>query len=192
MTIEERASLDSKDLKIISMLCTNPEVSQEEIAKHVRLSQPAIGMRIKKLVEQGVLYRQCGLNLKRTGLYLGKVDISTRNINGVLKKFESCPLFLNGFITSGTDNLCLLLMSENLSSLQSMITHHLKEDPTVRGIEDSVIISTSKHILYTIDSTSKKTPKAPCGSSCETCTNYNLGDCLGCPSTTSYRGKFLK
>ena len=43
--------LDDKDRKIISLLHDNQEISQEEIAKIVHLSQPSVAMRIKKLKE---------------------------------------------------------------------------------------------------------------------------------------------
>jgi len=39
--------LDQKDRKIITLLHDNQEISQEEIAKIVHLSQPSIAMRIK-------------------------------------------------------------------------------------------------------------------------------------------------
>ncbi|MBN1861231.1 MAG: winged helix-turn-helix transcriptional regulator, partial [Candidatus Thermoplasmatota archaeon] len=48
-------SLDEKDRKIISLLHDNHEISQEEIAKKVKLSQPSVAMRIKRLKERGIL-----------------------------------------------------------------------------------------------------------------------------------------
>ena len=41
--------LDEKDRKIITLLHDNQDISQDEIAKIVRLSQPSVAMRIKKL-----------------------------------------------------------------------------------------------------------------------------------------------
>jgi len=192
MVTQEITPLDSKDMQIVSLLSVNPDVSQEEIASKVRLSQPAIGMRIKKLKALGILSKQWGLNLQKAGLYLGKVDIAAKSIKDVLKRFERCPFFLNGFITSGRNNLCLLLIGEDLSSLQSMIDHHLRENSAVERVEDCIIISASKKILYLMGYTGEKASAGPCGSSCETCPCYRSGDCLGCPASTSYRGKLWR
>ena len=43
----ESTKLDYKDRKIITMLHDNQDISQEEIAKTVHLSQPSVAMRIK-------------------------------------------------------------------------------------------------------------------------------------------------
>jgi Lrp/AsnC family leucine-responsive transcriptional regulator len=184
--------LDPKDLKIVSILSGDPDISQQEIAKQVNLSQPAVGMRIKKLKEHGVVSEQFGLDLHKAGIYLEKIDLIAKNIKDILKKFESCPLLFNGLITSGKNNLCLLLTAEDLSSLQSIITRHLKNNPDVERVEESIVITTSKRILYPIDYIDKGTSERPCRSSCTTCSFYRSQDCLGCPATESYRGNIWK
>ena len=55
----ESVKIDQKDRKIITLLHDNQEISQEEIAKLVHLSQPSVAMRIKKLKERGFNY-ECG------------------------------------------------------------------------------------------------------------------------------------
>ena len=58
----EQLGLDDRDNSILSMLLKDPNVSQEEIAKKIKLSQPSVGARIKKLKEKGVLHFINGVN----------------------------------------------------------------------------------------------------------------------------------
>ena len=69
--------IDKKDRKIITMYAKNSDVSQEEIARQISLSQPSVAMRIKKLKDNGALQTQTGINPLKMGLYMAKVDIST-------------------------------------------------------------------------------------------------------------------
>jgi DNA-binding Lrp family transcriptional regulator len=110
-------SLDEKDRKIISLLHDNHEISQEEIAKKVKLSQPSVAMRIKRLKERGILEIVTGVNLNKVGMYLAKVMVRTTNTTKILNMFRGCPFFLNGFIVSGDQKLMLLFAGEDLSSL---------------------------------------------------------------------------
>ena len=44
--------IDQKDRIIISLFAENPNISQDEIAKKINLSQPSVAIRIKKLKEK--------------------------------------------------------------------------------------------------------------------------------------------
>src|SRR4030043_741295 len=92
----ERLNLDERDAIIISKLQKDPFASQDELAKELKLSQPSISARIRKLREQGVIHHLVGMNLKRLELHMAKIDISTTEPNSLIKEFEHCPFFLNG------------------------------------------------------------------------------------------------
>jgi len=68
--------LDEKDRQIITLFQKNPEISQSEIAEIIGLSQPSVGMRIKKLKDRGILSHIVGMNFKKVNLFLAKVEIS--------------------------------------------------------------------------------------------------------------------
>ncbi|MEM4297372.1 MAG: Lrp/AsnC family transcriptional regulator, partial [Nitrososphaerota archaeon] len=163
MIAEEKAALDSKDLKIISMLSTYPDIPQEDIAAKLKISQPAVCMRVRRLKKLGFLQNQYGMNVRKAGLYLSKVELFTRDVKSVLKKFQNCPFLFNGFITTGRNNLCLFLICENLTSVQCIVERHLKKDPNVERVEDCVIIFSFKDIFYPLKTFVKK-DVAPCGS----------------------------
>ena len=98
--------IDEVDKRILSLLVENSELSQSEIARFLKISQPAVAARVRKLKNRGIIVCQVGVNFKRIKLGFVKIDLSTKNSGKILKLFEKCPLFLNGFITSGKRNLC--------------------------------------------------------------------------------------
>jgi biotin synthase len=67
----ERADLDDKDRKIISIFERDPEISQAEIAQQVGLSQPTVGARLQKLKQTGAIASSVGMDLKKIGYEVG-------------------------------------------------------------------------------------------------------------------------
>src|SRR5512137_2209429 len=95
----ERLGLDDRDNTILSLVQNDPLVSQEAIAQKIKLSQPSVGARIRKLREKGILYTVNGVNFKVADLVLGKIDIITTDTLSILNGFKDCPFFINGLVT---------------------------------------------------------------------------------------------
>lgn len=182
--------LDKKDRKIIDLLYTNQEISQEEIAKKVSLSQPSVAMRIKKLKEKGIVERIIGVNINKVGIYLARVMVRTTNTAKILKKFNGCPFFLNGFVVSGSDNLMLLFAGEDLASLESIIDCRIRPDEDVKSADFNIIISSIKDFVIPIKMIERPMKKPPCGVEYEECEAYYENRCFGCPATKLYKGSF--
>lgn len=183
---------DSKDKEIISLLNANPKLSQEKIAEEIHLSQPSVAVRIRKLIEKGFINHFIGMNPSKLGLYIAKIEITTRNPSKILEMFSECPFFINGFTVSGKNNLCLLFIAENISSLESIVDMHLRTDIDVLNIDFNIIISSNKDFITPIKLNIKKGKKTPCGieEKCGKCICYKRKNCLGCPTLNSYRGIF--
>ena len=182
--------LDEKDRRILMLLSENPEMSQSEIAEKVGLSQPSVGARIKRLKESGAISSFIGMNLKKTGLYLAKVDITTKNTNEIVQKFVCCPFFLNGFIVTGRDNLSLFFVSEDISTLEALVDKHIRGDPNVIDADFGIVITPLRDFVMPVKTKIEKAEETPCNSDCATCTYYESERCLGCPLTAYYRGTF--
>jgi Lrp/AsnC family leucine-responsive transcriptional regulator len=180
--------LDDTDKRILSLLADNSELSQSEIARFLKISQPAVATRIRKLKQRGIITHQVGVNLRKTRLGFVRVDVSTNNSGEILKLFEKCPLFLNGFVTSGKRNLCLFLVSEDLASLDACIDRHVRSNPKVSDVEFSVVLSSARDFVSPLKMIREKTDFSPCGGRCEKCSYYKSKRCLGCPSTIYYKG----
>ena len=80
--------LDKSDRKIISMFAENPRTSQDEIARELKISQPSVAGRIKRLRDIGALEMQVGLDPEKMNLHIGKVDIATTNTQAILEMFR--------------------------------------------------------------------------------------------------------
>jgi DNA-binding Lrp family transcriptional regulator len=100
------------------MLQKNPNLPQEEIAKKIKLSQPSVGARIKKLQQKGVLNTVNGVNFKVAELSLAKIDVSTTDTTAIIAEFKNCHFFLNALVTSGKYNLCCFLQQRTLGALK--------------------------------------------------------------------------
>lgn len=189
MSLRFPSKLDDKDLKIISLYSERPELSQEEVAKKLGISQPAVAARVKKLKQMGALEHKIGINPLKMGLHVAKVDVSTVNVNKVLSKFANCPYFLNGFVTTGKNNLCLFFMAEDLSTLEAIVDNHLRIDEDVRDVEFNIVVSAVRGLIALIKVYERAEERAPCGSAtvCHECHSFRDGSCAGCPALGHHR-----
>ena len=147
----EKLGLDTRDNIILSMVQKNPGVSQEEIARKVRLSQPSVGARLKKLQNKGVLCTVNGVNFRVVDLYFAKVDISSTDTASIIREFKDCSFFINALITSGRYNLCLFFMATDLKRLEGIVNHHLRNNSLVKEVELNIVISTAKDFVLPIN-----------------------------------------
>jgi len=183
--------LDEKDRKIITLLHDNQEISQEEIATKIKLSQPSVAIRIKKLKDKGIIDQIIGVNLNKVGIYVATVMVSTANTTKILNMFRHCPFFLNGFVISGEKNLMLLFAGEDLASLESMIDERLRPNEYVQSAEFNIIISSIKDFIMPIKLIGGPLNKPPCGVEYKECQAYTENRCFGCPATSRYKGVFF-
>lgn len=154
------------------------------------LSQPTVGARIGKLKQSGVISSAAGMNLMKVGLKLAKVDITTKNSIEVLGQFKSCPCFLNGFIVSGKENLCLFFIAEDISTIEAIIDKHIRSNPSVMDVDLGIIITTVNDLVLPVKLSVDKADKTPCGFDCKECEYYTTKRCLGCAASTAYKGTF--
>ena len=182
--------LDEKDRKIITLLHDDQEILQDEIAKTIRLSQPSVAMRIKKLKERGIIDQIVGVNLNKVGIYMAMVMVRTTNTTKILNMFRDCPFFLNGFVISGKDNLMLLFAGEDLASLESMIDSRIRRSEDVQSADFNIIISSIKDFVMPIKMIERPLNKPPCGVDYKECQAYHENRCFGCPATNRFKGVF--
>ncbi len=192
--MREFLDLDKRDREILSILEKDPEMSQSEMAEKLKISQPSVSARIYKLKKKGALSHVVGMNLKKVGLYMAKVDVIANNTSSVLDIFKDCPYFLNGLIVSGKHNLCLFFVGEDIATLEAIVDGHLRSNPLVRGAEVSIVIATMKDLVMPIKMNFEFSDMPPCGNgcNCKDCAHHISNRCLGCPVTNSYNGKIWK
>lgn len=183
--------LDENDRKTVSLLAENPDISQSAIARHLNTSQPAVCARMRRLRNSGIITHLVGVNLKKTNLYITKIEMTAKDPRKVLDFFKNCPMYLNGLITSGRHNLCLFFISEKLQAIESCINHHIRENPNVADVEFNVVIAPAKDFVVPVKMWREKGDVSPCGKRCTEQPCYPSEKCLGCPATVFYKGTFL-
>lgn len=180
--------MDDIDKKILHLLSQNPEVSQVDLAERLKISQPAVSMRIHKLKETGVLAHLIGMDVKKAQLFLAKIDMNTTHTEHVLNFLNKCPLHLNSFLTSGRYNLTVLLIGENMRSIVSCVDSHLRPDPIIKEMEFNLIVTPVWDFIVPIKPNLDKKKITPCEKDCSNCTLYVNNRCLGCPASIHYKG----
>jgi DNA-binding Lrp family transcriptional regulator len=184
-------ALDEVDKKILNSLCQNPEMSQVELSERLKISQPAVSARIHRLKEAGILAYMIGADIKKTQLFLAKIDIVTTDTEHVIGLFDACPLYLNSFLTSGKYNLTILLMGENMRSIVSCVESHLRKDPLIKDMEFSLVVTPTREFIVPIKPILEKKKITPCGNDCSNCTFLKNDRCLGCPASINYKGNLF-
>jgi len=184
--------LDKRDRTILNLTYNNQEISQEEIAQKLHIAQPSVAARIKKLKNKGLIEQIIGVNLNKVGLKVAMVRLATTNTEKILNMFRDCPFFLNGFIVSGEENLVLLLVGDDMASLESIIDSHIRANKNVQSVDFDVIITSIKDFVIPINIPKAALNNPPCGldHKCEVCYAYKTNRCLGCPATGKYKGFF--
>ena len=183
--------IDNIDRKILSLLSTNPEASQLDLAGHLEISQPAVSLRIRKLKRIGALEHLVGMDVRKAQLFLAKIDINTTHPEHVLKHLNKCPLYLNTFLNSGRYNLTILLIGENMASIVSCVDSHLRPDPVIKEMEFTLVVTPVQKFIVPVKLNLDKKKISPCERDCSNCTLYANNRCLGCPASIHYRGTLL-
>jgi len=184
--------LDDRDKEILTIIEKNPEASQNEIARLIGLSQPSVGARIKKMKSLGIINHIYGVNIKKPGVFILKVDIKCRQPRELLKIFHGCPFFLNGFIVAGNRNLTMLFMGETLSSIEAIVDHHIRLSPEVYDIDIGVVVRAERDTVVPMKVRYDRADESPCNSNCGECDYLENELCVGCPITGHYRGSIWK
>lgn len=167
--VNERLGLDDRDNTLLSLIQKNPGISQDEMARKVRLSQPSVGARIKRLYGKGILNTVNGVNFRIVDLQLAKIDLTSTDTKSIIGEFRDCPFFLNALITSGRHNLCLFFMATDLKRLEGIVNRHLRSNTKVKEMELNLVISTAKDFVLpmNIDYDNKK--QVSCSQDCANC-----------------------
>jgi len=189
---DKKFKIDQKDREIITHITENPDISQHEIAEKIGLAQPSVAIRLKKLKKMGAIEKQYGIAPVKLGLHIAKVEVVSTNTEELINRFIDCPYFLNGFITSGRNNVCLLFAGEDIPTLEAIVNGHIRSLEEVERVEFNVIINTAKELITPVKMHIKRVKKQPCkiNTECKNCPIYKNNRCLGCPAIGQYKGNF--
>lgn len=153
--ISETFNLDEIDKNIITLLQNQPNITHSAIAKEIGRSQPAVGSRIHRLEERGIVSAQFGLNFKsvsqKNQFFLVKVELETKKPEEVYKMCINCPFIINCMKLSGKNNIMLFLASSSLQKIDAVIDYHFRNKNYVSYVSMDLITDFVKDFILPID-----------------------------------------
>jgi len=149
--MSEVLKMDEIDKKIITLVQEQPNLTHTQIAEKVNRSQPTVGMRIRRLEEQGVLQFQAGINLKAADMYFARVDVQTNNPDNIYGIVKKCPFMLNAFRLSGTNDISIMMASFTIEDLDKIVNVHLRCNPDVIKVSIDLITDIMTDFIIPFD-----------------------------------------
>jgi len=187
--------MDEVDKKIIAQLQADGRTSLEELSKITGFTNMGAKKRMDKLVETGKIRISALINPSALGLHPAIVMLemeSAEAMQNVLDRFEDCPRVVQIFKTIGGYNLMALIVAETRETLESISMEKcsLRCSKGIRRSEFYPISGTYfSPFLQIRESLAHKEKKvAPCNVECEPCSRYETQKCVGCPTTSNYKG----
>ena len=167
--MKDKLGIDNRDDIIIQMLGKDPNTSQDDIAKRLKLSQPSVWARIRNLKKKGIIKHVVGMDFQKVDLDLAKVDVSATDTKEVIEQFKDCPYFINALITSGKFNVTLFFTGTSLKHIEGIVNYHLRGNSKVKDIELNIVISTEKSLVFPLNLDCTNKNQVNCKQECKNC-----------------------
>lgn len=188
-------SLDEVDRKIVSTLQIDGRTTLQEIAKSIGFTSMGTKKRLQKLRDRNCIQVSTLLNSSSFKLSPAIVMLEMETaeaMQNLLNRFRECPRVINIFKTMGGYNLIGLVIAEDKDTLESISVEKcsLRSNEGIRRSEFYPIsdIYFSPFISVREYLTHKGRDLTPCNVDCRPCPRYQNSKCVGCPSTSHYRG----
>jgi Lrp/AsnC family transcriptional regulator, leucine-responsive regulatory protein len=141
--------VDAIDRQILDLLQRDARITQQDIAKRVKLSQPSVAERIHKLEAQGVITR-----------YVARVDpqLLGKDITAFVGVSVGHPKYFDEFArkvasladiqechrVAGIDSYMLKIRTENTRSLDRLLVEQIRTIPGVTRTHTTLVLSSIK------------------------------------------------
>lgn len=136
--IKNLFNLDDIDLEIISLLQDNAEINTVEIGKVVNRTQPSVGIRIRKIKAKG--FRKIfGVDFKKLDVVIAQINIQTSDTYQLTKKINGNISKMFIWTTTGKYNLNMLVCSQSIKEIESVVNTLSKNEKSVKLIKFEVI-----------------------------------------------------
>ena len=139
---------DNRDIQILDILQNNGRSTASDIAKEVDLSIPAVGERIKKLTEKGLIERFVAiLNHKNAGLdltaYIFIVSEHSDSYKQFVDKANECGSVMECHSITGGGSHILKVRVKNSQALENLL-YEIQNWPGVSRTQSNVVLSSYK------------------------------------------------
>lgn len=153
MTDGQVVGVDATDAEIVELLQLDARRTQQDIAHRVKLSQPAVAERIKKLEERGIVI---GYGARVDPGKLGQditafvgVGIShPKYFEGFAKRVSALPEIQEAHRVAGRDSYLLKIRTTNTRTLDDILVRVLRTIPGVTRTETTVVLASVKEETF--------------------------------------------
>ena len=187
--------MDEIDRKIISQLQLNGRSTLQELSKTIGFTSMGTKKRLEKLVKNGTIRVSALINPSALKLHPAIVMLemeSAEAMQNLLDRFKDCPRVIQMFKTVGGYNLIALVVAETQETLESISTEKcsLRCSKGIRRSEFYPISDTyfSPFLQIRENLVHKERKVTPCNVECDPCNQYEKQKCVGCPTTSHYKG----
>jgi DNA-binding Lrp family transcriptional regulator len=187
--------LDDVDKKIIAQLQADGRAKLQELAKTIGYTSMGTKKRLEKLLKKGTIRVSALVNPTALKLHPAIVMLemeSAEAMQNLLDRFEECPRIIQIFKTIGGYNLIALVVAETQETLESISMEKCSLRCS-KGIRRSEFYPISdmyfSPFLQVREGLAHKGRKmTPCNVDCDPCNRYETQKCVGCPTTSNYKG----
>ena len=188
-------TLDKIDWKLITELQTDGRKTYKELGDTIGFTSLGAKKRVDKLLKQGTINISALVNADALNLCLALIMLeieSAEAMRKIIERYSRCPRVINVFTTIGGFNLIALVMAEDQETLESesMEQCALRSGEGIRRSEFYLIGSVHHTPFLPLKSSALRgrSEVTPCGVHCNSCQSFTDKKCVGCPSSSYYRG----
>jgi DNA-binding Lrp family transcriptional regulator len=187
--------LDEVDKKLISRLQEDRRTKLQDLAKIIGYTSMGTKKRLDKLLKNDIIKVSALINPNALKLHPAIVMLemeSAEAMQDLIERFKDCPRVIHMFKTIGGYNLIALVVAETQDTLESISTEKcsLRCSKGIRRSEFYPISDTyfSPFLQIREELAHKEKTVTPCKVDCAPCNRYENQKCVGCPTTSHYKG----
>jgi Lrp/AsnC family leucine-responsive transcriptional regulator len=183
------------DWTIIRLLQQDGRKPFKELGDEVGYTGWGAKKRVARLLEHGVLRLTALINTEALGFCLAMILLEMESaavMRKTIERYRDCPHIISFFTTRGGDNLIALVMVEDQGTLESesMERCALRSGKGIRRSEVYPVGTTLHTSFLPLSISARRVVDdvTPCGVECQGCPSFQVQKCVGCPSTSCYKG----
>ncbi len=188
--------MDDVDRKIIAQLQTDGRTTLQDLAQTIGFTSMGTKKRLERLKKKGVIKVSALINPNALELHPAIIMLemeSAEAMQQLLDRFEQCPRVVQIFKTMGGYNLIALVIAETQETLESISMEKCSLRCS-KGIRRSEFYPVSETLFAPFlpireNLAHKEKKLSPCNVDCPPCARYETKKCVGCPTTSHYKGQ---
>ncbi len=187
--------MDAIDKKIVTQLQADGRTTLEELSQITGFTSMGTKKRLERLIQKGIIKVSALINPSVLKLHPAIIMLEMESADAMqelLDRFEHCPRVIQIFKTVGGFNLIAFVVAETQETLESISMEKcsLRCSRGVRRSEFYPVSETyfSPFLQIRENLAHKEKKVTPCKIECDPCNRYEIQKCVGCPTTSNYKG----